>query len=275
MTVLIYNTARGILAQAADRWFFCPVQAWDELINLTGLHERLQQWSRSEPAAAPPEVLLAPLGSQEIWAAGVTYLRSRSARASESQSAGASSFYDRVYDAERPELFFKSTAARVVAPGGTLRLRRDARWIVPEPELTLVINARREIIGCTIGNDLTCRDLEAENPLYLAQAKIYEGSASVGPAVLISPDPLPAETRIDLDVRRHGASVSAGSTSLGRMRRRPGELRDFLCRELEFPQGCYLMTGTGIVPEDSFSLQSGDEVRITIEPIGTLTNIMG
>jgi 2-dehydro-3-deoxy-D-arabinonate dehydratase len=216
--------------------------------------------------------LLAPIGSQEIWAAGVTYYRSRDARIAESRETGGSNFYDRVYEAERPELFLKATPGRVAAPGGAIRLRRDSHWIVPEPELTLVINRRAEIIGYTVGNDVTCRDIEAENPLYLPQAKIFDDCAAIGPGLLIQPEPLPASTAIDLEVRRGDVVATRGRTTLAELKRRPAELVQYLTRETRFPAGCFLMTGTGIVPEDAFRLADGDEVHITIEPIGTLVN---
>jgi 2-dehydro-3-deoxy-D-arabinonate dehydratase len=190
----------------------------------------------------------------------------------ESKVAGGGSFYDRVYEAERPELFFKATPHRVVGPGGRLRLRRDARWIVPEPELVLVVNRRAQIIGYTAGNDLSCRDIEGENPLYLPQAKTFDGCAALGPGLLITPTPLPAETEIQLQIVRAGAEVFAGATTLAQLRRPLPSLVEFLFREASFPAGCFLFTGTGIVPPDHFTLQAGDEVRITIPPVGTLVN---
>jgi len=215
--------------------------------------------------------LLAPVDRQEIWAAGVTYKRSQVARMEESESAA--SHYDKVYTADRPELFFKATPHRTSGPGQPLRVRSDSSWSVPEPEFTLVINSSGRIVGYTIGNDMSARDLEGENPLYLPQAKFYRQCAGLGPAVLLADQPLqPERTEIQLEIRRGGAVVFAGSTLLSQMKRTPEELAAWLCRENEFPDGAFLMTGTGIVPDDSFTLENGDSVSISITGIGTLTN---
>jgi 2-dehydro-3-deoxy-D-arabinonate dehydratase len=227
--------------------------------------------ARSDAAPAPADIR-APLQSQEIWAAGVTYLRSRTARMEEAKGAGGGSFYDRVYEADRPELFFKATPHRVAAPGTPVRIRADARWNVPEPELTLAINAAGRIFGFTIGNDMSSRDIEGENPLYLPQAKVYDRSAAIGPCVVISDTLPPADTMISLEIRRGGEPVFNGDTAVDRIKRPLPSLADWLFRENSFPHGCYLMTGTGIVPPDAFTLRSGDEIRITIPPVGTLIN---
>jgi 2-dehydro-3-deoxy-D-arabinonate dehydratase len=247
---------------------------WDDLLNAEDLRDRLRA-AVGGPAEPVPATVLAPIESQEVWAAGVTYFRSRDARREESAAAGGGSFYDRVYEAERPELFFKAAPHRVVGPGGRLRLRRDSRWIVPEPELTLVIDRRAAIIGYTIGNDLSCRDIEGENPLYLPQAKTYDGCAALGPCVLIAEGPLPPTTSIEMHIRRGEAEVFAGTATLAQLRRSPAELVEFLFRESSFPAGCFLMTGTGIVPPGAFTLAAGDQVDITIPGIGTLTNSVG
>lgn len=202
----------------------------------------------------------------------MTYDRSRAARADESHAAGGSSFYDRVYDAARPELFFKCAGWRVRGPGQPVRIRRDARWSVPEPELALVVNARGEIVGYTIGDDMSSRDIEAENPLYLPQAKTYDGSCALGPAVLVHEQPLPRATTIAVRVRREGAVAFEGATSLERLRRPLEELVAYLFRETSFPAGCVLLTGTGIVPPNDFALRVGDEVEIEVPAIGTLRN---
>jgi len=233
----------------------------------------LAEASAAPEIPAPPAAdLRAPIDSQEVWAAGVTYLRSRTARMEEAKDAGGGSFYDRVYAAERPEIFFKTTPHRVAGPGGYVRIRSDSKWNVPEPELTLAINAAGRIFGFSIGNDMSSRDIEGENPLYLPQAKTYSGSAALGPCLVIS-DPLPGkDTRIEMVIARRGETVFSGSTDLGQMKRPLSSLAEYLYRENEFPRGAWLMTGTGIVPPDDFTLEHGDQIRITIEPVGTLTN---
>lgn len=216
--------------------------------------------------------LRAPIGSQEIWAAGVTYLRSKTARMEESKDVGGGTFYDRVYAADRPELFFKSTPHRTVGPGGAVRIRGDSKWNVPEPELTLAVNARGRIFGYTLGNDMSSRDIEGENPLYLPQAKVYDGSAALGPCIVITSDLPPPETRIQIEIRRDAAVVFTGETTLSQIKRPLPSLVDWLFRDQTFPHGCFLMTGTGIVPPDSFTLHTADEIRITLDPVGTLIN---
>lgn len=223
-------------------------------------------------ATAAPGELRAPIVHQEIWAAGVTYLRSMTARMEESKDAGGGTFYDRVYSADRPELFFKGNAHRTAHPGGPVRIRADSKWNVPEPELTLAINSSGQIFGFTVGNDMSSRDIEGENPLYLPQAKVYDGSAAIGPCIVITPNLPTAETAIRLEIRRDGAPAFAGETTVGRIKRPLPSLAEWLFRDQSFPHGCFLMTGTGIVPPDSFTLRSRDEVRITIEPVGTLIN---
>ncbi len=228
-------------------------------------------WSSGQPATLPAGPG-APIGTQEIWAAGVTYLRSRTARMEESKDAGGGTFYDKVYHAERPELFFKGTPHRVAAPGTPVRIRGDSKWNVPEPELTLAINSHGRIFGYTIGNDMSSRDIEGENPLYLPQAKVYDRSTALGPCLLVTDEVLPATTTIAITINRAGAAVFTGSTQISQIKRKFTELAEFLYRDNSFPDGAYLMTGTGVVPPDSFTLRSGDEIRITIEPIGTLVN---
>ena len=216
--------------------------------------------------------LLAPIEHQEVWAAGVTYFRSRGARMEESKDAGGGNFYDRVYSAERPELFFKSTASRTVGNGAKVRIRADSHWSVPEPELTLVVSPKGRIIGYTVGNDMSSRDIEGENPLYLPQAKVYNGSCALGPCILVNDSPLPHSTEIELEIVRHERVEFSDSVSLTQLKRDPITLVSYLLRDNTFPHGCFLMTGTGIVPPSSFTLASGDKIRITIEPIGTLEN---
>jgi 2-dehydro-3-deoxy-D-arabinonate dehydratase len=215
--------------------------------------------------------LLPPVDAQEVWAAGVTYLRSKMAR--EEESAGAARFYDMVYTAPRPELFFKATPARVVGPGQPVRVRADSRWSVPEPELALVVSPDLRIVGYTIGNDMSSRDIEGENPLYLPQAKVYKQSCSLGPCVTLAAALPPREqVGIRLRIERGGATAFAGETSLARMARPLEELVSWLGRENEFPNGVILLTGTGVVPPDDFTLQPGDVVTIAIDGIGELTN---
>jgi 2-dehydro-3-deoxy-D-arabinonate dehydratase len=268
----IFRIDTGILLDR-DGTHLLLDEEWDALVNREDLAGYLRLASGLAVANGVPSVL-APIGSQEVWAAGVTYYRSRTARIEESKPSGGGSFYDAVYQAERPELFFKSAAWRVRAPGEAVRIRRDARWTVPEPELALVINSRGGIVGYTIGNDMSSRDIEGENPLYLPQAKIYDGSCALGPAVLIREDPLPPDTRIALRILRGGTTAFEGSTTLAQMRRTPEELVQFLYRETSFPQGCVLLTGTGVVPPDEFTLREGDAIAITVDPIGTLENVV-
>jgi 2-dehydro-3-deoxy-D-arabinonate dehydratase len=233
----------------------------------------LRALPKGAPVGGAP--LLAPVEpTQEVWAAGVTYFRSRTARMEESKDAGGGTFYDRVYEADRPELFFKASAWRVRGPRAGIRIRKDAKWNVPEPELALCVNARGEIIGYTIGNDVSSRDIEGENPLYLPQAKVYDGSCALGPGLYVTKNPLPPETTISIRITRGHDVVFQGETTLSQMRRKPEELVEYLYREMSFPSGCILLTGTGIIPPDEFTLQAADLVEITIEPIGTLSNVV-
>ena len=256
------------------RYFRLDGADWDELLadedlpgTLNGLIE-----GRESTAGFHEADLLAPIGRQEVWAAGVTYYRSRGARMEESKDAGGGSFYDRVYSAERPELFFKSTASRTVGTGGKVRIRADSNWNVPEPELTLLVSPGGRISGYTIGNDMSSRDIEGENPLYLPQAKVYAGSCALGPGILVSDKPLDRATEIAIEIVRDGHAEFAGRVALTELKRDPETLVEYLFRDNEFPDGCFLMTGTGIVPDSTFTLRSGDRIRITIEPIGTLEN---
>ncbi|MDG2399837.1 MAG: fumarylacetoacetate hydrolase family protein [Akkermansiaceae bacterium] len=214
-----------------------------------------------------------PAGT-EIWAAGVTYLRSKSARMEESEKAGGDVFYDMVYDAERPELFFKAMGYRAVGAGEEIRVRKDSLWDVPEPELTLAINSGGEIFGFSVGNDVSSRSIEGENPLYLPQAKVYRGSCAVGPCLLLGRDSLKADAMIKLTILRAGEVVFDDSTDLTQLKRSFEELVEFLYRELDFPNGAMLMTGTGLVPGSDFTLTSGDVVAIEIEGLGILENVV-
>lgn len=216
---------------------------------------------RSEPAEGTQ---LAPVdAAQEVWGSGVTYLRSRDARKAESESSA--DVYEKVYDADRPEIFFKQIGWRVVGPSEPVRIRRDTNWNVPEPELTLVINAGGEIVGYTVGNDMSSRDIEGANPLYLPQAKTYRGSCALGPGIVLADADGMSDLAIRLEIERDGDEVFSGETATSQMKRGFQELADYLYRELDFPAGALLMTGTGIVPPDDFTLESGDRIRISIE----------
>ena len=213
----------------------------------------------------------APVERQEVWAAGVTYLRSKTARMEESDFSATA--YDRVYEADRPEIFFKAIAEKVVATGEPVGVRRDARWSVPEPELALVVNSKGSVVGCTIGNDMSSRDIEGENLLYLPQAKIYHCSCALGPWILIGcAEATVRQAMVRIVISRNGGAVFSGETSVGNIRRSFPELVDYLCRSQQFPHGVVLLTGTGIVPPDSFSLQERDTIEIEISSIGVLRN---
>jgi len=268
----LYRTSKGVFVEENDDYYPVSGAAWDDLICDADLHVRVRAAiSKDAVTTLDPATALAPVVSQEVWAAGVTYYLSRSARMEESKGAGGGDFYDRVYAAERPELFFKATGRRVVGPRAAVRIRSDARWSVPEPELTLLVNPSGVIVGCTIGNDMSSRDIEGENPLYLPQAKVYDGSCALGPCVLLSAEP-PSQTAIHLEIVRQSTTVFAGSTTLAELKRNPKDLVKFLFCDNSFPQGVFLMTGTGIVPGDAFTLASGDIIRIAIDGIGTLEN---
>lgn len=272
----LYRSIDGIVAEHAGRIYILNSSSWDDLVTREDLLAYLTNLIRDMKATdAAPRELLPPIGSQEVWAAGVTYYRSRDARMEESKSAGGGDFYDRVYHATRPELFFKSAPHRVVGPDAKVAIRDDASWSVPEPELTLFITPGGKISGYTIGNDMSSRDIEGENPLYLPQAKVYDRSCALGPCLLISDEPLSAATEIALEIRRGSTVAFSGATTLKEMKRNPEELVGYLYRNNSFPRGCFLLTGTGVVPPDSFTLKPGDEIRITIPPIGTLVNVVG
>lgn len=273
----VYRTSGGTVAELDGEHYLLERLQWAGLFTTSDPAQTVRRMVEALPPGAERgqptrEELLAPVDRQEVWASGVTYLRSRAARMEESKDAGGGSFYDRVYDAERPELFFKATAARVVSPGRDVRIRADSQWNVPEPELALVVNPQRRIVGYTIGNDMSSRDIEGENPLYLPQAKCYDGACALGPAVLLAEEPLPSSTEIRMEILRGGTSVFRGATTLSQMKRSPDELVSYLFREMSFPYGCVLMTGTGVIPPDDFTLRQADEIRITVDAIGTLVN---
>ena len=273
----LFRTTGGIFVEENEQHFLVLDHTWDTLLSRDDLPEFLADFvERARPLAGFHEGdLLAPIDGQEVWAAGVTYYRSRGARMEESKDAGGGNFYDRVYSAERPELFFKSTASRTVGTGGNVRIRVDAHWSVPEPELTLVVSPGGRIVGYTIGNDMSSRDIEGENPLYLPQAKVYNGSCALGPGILVTPNPLAPSTEIVLEILRNDRIEFEASVELTELKRDPKTLVEYLFRDNSFPAGVFLLTGTGIVPPSTFTLANGDRIRITIEPIGTLENAVG
>ncbi len=274
----LYQTKSGPVLAYNERFYFVD-QEWDELVNRdvleTYLLSRLKTFkplAQEEASWLTTGAALPPIGSQEVWAAGVTYLKSRDARMEESQGSGAASLYDRVYDAERPELFFKATPQRVAGHGQQVYIRKDSTWNVPEPELTLFINSRGVIQGYTCGNDMSSRSIEGENALYLPQAKIYEKSAALGPCLYITSSPIGGDTVIKMGILRDMEIVYEDSTTVSRIKRSFDELAGYLYRECDFPYGCFLMTGTCLVPSHDFTLQPGDVVVINIDNIGTLIN---
>lgn len=270
----LYRTSHGNYVQENSRYYPIPLARWDAIVNHRDLSGFLASVIKmAEPIETINDVL-PPVESQNVWAAGVTYYRSRSARMAEAKDAGGGDFYDRVYSAPRPELFFKSTAPHVVGAGAGVHIRRDAKWSVPEPELTVLVNGAGQIVGYTIGNDMSSRDIEGENPLYLPQAKVYDRSCALGPCVLVTREALPSSTPIRIEILRSGKTAFSGETSLAEMKRPIPELVSYLFRENSFPLGVYLMTGTGIVPPDEFTLAVGDRIRIAIDSIGTLENVV-
>ncbi|MBL62677.1 MAG: 2-hydroxyhepta-2,4-diene-1,7-dioate isomerase [Opitutae bacterium] len=274
----LYKTRKGPVLEAGQGFRLLSGESdWDSLVNRDDLRLRLEELAAledpsDEAATAACEELLAPIGSQEVWAAGVTYFSSRLARMEESRDAGGGDFYSRVYEADRPELFMKATPARVVHPGEPFRIRSDSQWDVPEPELTLFVTSSGEIVAYSVGNDVSSRSIEGENPLYLPQAKTYDDCACIGPCLYVPEAPLPPETKISLEICRQEQIVFTEAVLLRQMKRTPEELVDFLFRETSFTDGVFLMTGTGIVPGTDFTLLSGDQVSISIDGIGTLTN---
>jgi 2-dehydro-3-deoxy-D-arabinonate dehydratase len=270
----LYKTNEAVVIEYNNRYYVLANRNWDLFINDDRLYEKslalIQSLQGTEKA--PFSNLLAPIGQQELWACGVTYYRSMVGRQEESRDAGGGDFYARVYDADRPEVFFKSTAQRISHPNCTVRIRKDSIWDVPEPELTLVVTSSGKIVGYTIGNDMSSRSIEGENPLYLPQAKTYDGCASIGPCIFVTDQPLDPETIIRVTISRNNNLVFNGNIAISQMKRSPEELVSFVYRECSFPHGCLIMTGTGIVPGNDFTLQQGDEICIEIDGIGKLVN---
>ncbi|QHS56653.1 2-hydroxyhepta-2,4-diene-1,7-dioate isomerase [Mucilaginibacter sp. 14171R-50] len=273
----LYKTINGILLEHEGGFFVIDSQ-WDALVNRDRLETHLKSLAGTAKKLTDEDSrlwlsagsILPPIGGQEVWAAGVTYLQSRDARMEESETAA--SLYDLVYDAVRPELFFKSVASRVSGHLKEVYIRKDSTWDVPEPELTLFVNANGNIQGYTIGNDMSSRSIEGENALYLPQAKIYEKSAALGPCLYVSETPIPAESAIKMTISRNGQAAFSDMTTVSRIKRSFTELTGFLFAETNFLQGCYLMTGTCLVPPQTFTLQEGDVVEISIDHIGTMVN---
>lgn len=276
----LYKTTKGFVIEDEGHYYLSRHTNWDTFVNRRDLYFEIKRELQKLASDYDYKAYIAtgslpPIGSQEVWASGVTYLRSKNARMEESKEAGGGDFYDRVYDAPRPELFFKATPQRVKGNKQEIRIRRDSKWNVPEPELTLFINSYGQLAGYTIGNDVSSRDIEGENPLYLPQAKTYDGSAALGPCLYLTDEPLPLTTEIRLDILRDGKQIFHEKITISQIKRSFDELINYLLKELSFPTGCYLMTGTGIIPDDAFSLVVNDEVRISISEIGTLINTVG
>lgn len=274
----LFRVRSGIVIEDdSSNFYLVQYITWDEFVNDDNLYQKMvaiTQTQKPTPDAGDliASAILPPVQSQELWACGVTYYRSKVGRQEESKGAGGGDFYERVYEAERPEVFFKATPHRIVGYGEKVNIRKDSTWDVPEPELTLVVTATGKIVGYTIGNDMSSRSIEGENPLYLPQAKTYDACAALGPCVFVTEDPLPTNTTIALEIIRNGTQVFTGSVGIDQMRRQPQELVSFVFRECSFPHGCLVMTGTGIVPGNDFTLKAGDEIRITIDNIGILVN---
>ncbi|WP_236976994.1 fumarylacetoacetate hydrolase family protein [Membranihabitans maritimus] len=277
----IYKTKEsGVVVEDNQQFYYFENEDWDSFINRENLYAIISRDLRAKEPGIEPDwnktTVLSPVGRQEIWAAGVTYLRSKDARMKESQSAEGGDFYDKVYDADRPELFFKSTPERASGPFGIVNIRPDSTWDVPEPELTLFVSSAGTIEGYTIGNDMSSRSIEGENPLYLPQAKMYDKSAAIGPCLYVPGQSIfLSNAKIKLTISRNGHVEFEDEISIDQMKRTEEELKDYLVAGCSFPHGCYLMTGTGIVPDDDFTLQPGDIVVIEIEHIGKLENTVG
>lgn len=273
----IYKKDTYVFIEYLGKTYQKEIEDWDTFINRKDLYHLLEEEVQSwKSLYFDPNIIFdAPIGAQEVWASGVTYQRSKMARMEESKEAGGATFYDKVYEADRPELFFKATPNRVVGTQEEVYIRKDSTWNVPEPELTLFISSEGTIEGYTVGNDMSSRSIEGENPLYLPQAKTYERCAALGPCLLVLEESISLETKISLQIERNGLVIFEESILLNRMKRKLEDLVEYLFRECDFPNGCFLMTGTGIIPDDDFTLQIEDEISISIEGIGTLKNTVG
>ena len=270
----VYKKENEIIIQNQEQFYCLRDQDWDKFINDDHLYQKLQNCISSAKSISEDYLkgVSPPINSQELWASGVTYYRSKKGREEESKSTGGSIFYTKVYDDPRPELFFKATKNRISGPNAPVRIRKDSDWNVPEPELTLLITSNAKIVGYSIGNDMSSRDIEGQNPLYLPQAKTYDGCASLGPCIYVPEKVLDQPLEIKLTIEREKAIVFQDIISTERMKRKPQELVNYLFRESSFPNGAFLMTGTGIVPPPDFTLKKNDIISIEIEEIGILTN---
>lgn len=270
----LYKKEIGPILEIEGRYYLID-QNWETLVNNDSIVQYLLEKLPAMEQLPAESIVnpLAPIGAhQELWACGVTYLRSKVGRQEESKASGGSDFYGKVYEAERPEVFFKANPHRVVGFGSTVKIRKDSVWDVPEPELTLVVTSSGKIIGYTVGNDMSSRSIEGENPLYLPQAKTYDQCAALGPCIYLTEQPLDPATEISLQIVRQGVLVFTGTVAVSQMKRSVHELVSFVYRECSFPYGCLVMTGTGIVPGADFTLAVGDEIAISIQGIGTLIN---
>jgi 2-dehydro-3-deoxy-D-arabinonate dehydratase len=273
----VYRTEKGIVVEKGHKFYTIIGENWDEFINDDNLYSKLENIIQSAEVSEEghhwiSEGLLPPIGNQEVWASGVTYFRSKLGRQEESKDSGGGTFYEKVYHADRPELFMKSTGPRVRGHLQKVRIRKDSTWDVPEPELTLLISSSGKILGYTIGNDVSSRSIEGENPLYLPQAKVYNGSAAIGPCIFVTDQALPGNTEIKLEVIRDANLIFSDTITIDQIKRDFKELVAYLYVEYSFPEGSFLMTGTGIVPDHNFTLQSADVIKVQIGEIGTLIN---
>lgn len=273
----VYKTSTGIVIEKDQEHFLLENQNWDSFINNDSLYSHILNLTQGLPPNTGAKTLIetfieAPIQNQEVWACGVTYYRSKVGRQEESENSGGGDFYARVYEAERPEIFFKAPAYRTVGHLAKVNIRKDSTWDVPEPELTLAVTSSGKIVGYTIGNDMSSRSIEGENPLYLPQAKSYDASAAIGPCIYVTNGGLPSDTSIQMQILRGGEIVFEGEIAVNQIKRKFEDLVSYLYRETSFPFGCLLMTGTGIVPSHDFTLKPNDEIRISIQHIGTLIN---
>lgn len=272
----LYKKKNQVIVHFNQSYYLLNNQNWDLLVNDDNLFSKIKNQILSAPSVDKSEIKFIdpPIESQELWASGVTYLISKKERENESKKSGGSEFYNKVYNADRPELFFKATKNRISGNDQFVRIRKDSSWNVPEPELTLFATSNKKIIGLTIGNDMSSRSIEGENPLYLPQAKTYDGCASLGPClyVLENQEEVNNGLEIKISIERKNKIIFNNSISTNQMKRSNQELINYLFRECSFPKGVFLMTGTGIVPPKDITLNKNDIIKISIENIGILIN---